>query len=97
MTNAPHTEKPEECSNCQWKTTDLTEVDAYARTRGHGPFTPDSEKQWGWLCRVCYETDAGAAYVYPDFHMEDAFTLRVMARGLNYLAAIIAKKIEEQR
>ena len=36
----------------------LVETDAYARTRGHGPFTPDNEKQWAWLCAICRGTPA---------------------------------------
>lgn len=60
-----HTEKPEECSCCGWATTELRECDAYARTPGHGPFTPDEEKVWAWLCEVCRSTFAGNTYLYP--------------------------------
>lgn len=57
--------KPEECDACGWETTDLTETDAYARTQGHGPFTPEEEKEWVWLCNVCRSTLAGNVYLYP--------------------------------
>ncbi len=60
-----YTEKSEACDACGFETEALTEVDAYARTQGHGPFTPEEEKARGWLCAVCMETHSGNAYCYP--------------------------------
>ena len=88
---APHTEKPEECDNCQWLTDDLKEYDAYARTQGHGPFTLDEDKDWGWLCIVCCSTWAGRAYQFPRQY-EDADVMAVIAWGINYLASILRER-----
>lgn len=57
--------QPEECECCMFATIELTKTDAYARTLGHGPFTPDEDKQWAWLCQVCRSTHAGNMYLYP--------------------------------
>lgn len=78
-----HTEKPEECESCMWSTDELEEVDAYARTPGHGPFTLENEKQWGWLCNVCRSTMAGNAYLYPNSEHYDTPTLQTVAWGIN--------------
>lgn len=53
------------CDCCQFQTTELTLVDAYARTFGHGPFTPEQDKEYAWMCDVCHSTLAGNAYLYP--------------------------------
>jgi len=81
----PHTPKSDECDSCGWETTELVETDAYARTRGHGPFTPDNEKSWAWLCVVCQNTFAGNAYCYPNQY-ENKEVLATIAWGINYLA-----------
>ena len=81
----PHTPKSEECDSCGWETDALTETDAYARTPGHGPFTPDEEKTWAWLCEVCRSTPAGTAYLYPR-NYENHEVLSTTAWGINYLA-----------
>lgn len=60
-----HTEQPEECDSCHWVTNTLKEYDAYGRVQGHGPFTPDDEKTWCWLCEICAGTYAGSAYQFP--------------------------------
>lgn len=78
-----HTEKPEECENCMFGTNELVECDAYARTIGHGPFTPDDQKQWAWLCEVCRSTYAGNAYLYPFSSGYDQPTLATIAWGIN--------------
>ena len=96
MTRIIHTPKPEDCNNCGWYTVDLRECDAYARTRGHGPCTQDDQKQWAWLCPVCYESPAGLAYTYPSQHEGDEFLARIIAWGINYLASKIASKAEDK-
>jgi hypothetical protein len=83
-----HTEKPEKCANCHWETGALKECDAYARVRGHGPFTPDDEKTWAWLCEVCRSTYAGSAYCYPD-NYESRDVLAMLAWGINRVLAEI--------
>ena len=85
-----HTEKSEECDSCGWETDALTECSAWARTRGHGPNTPDEQKQWGWMCEVCRHTMAGNAYCYPDQYSDSA-VLRTVAWGINYLADVTMK------
>lgn len=60
-----YTDKPEECDCCQFLTDALTEYDAYARTAGHGPCTPEHEKARAWLCNVCASSYAGTCYSYP--------------------------------
>ena len=84
----PHTSKSEECDSCGWETTALIETDAYARTPGHGPFTPNEEKTWAWLCEVCRSTNAGNAYRFPRQY-ENKEVLATIAWGINYLAAAI--------
>jgi len=86
-----HTIKSIECDSCGWETTELVETDAYARTPGHGPFTPDNEKTWGWLCIVCRSTFAGNAYCYPNQY-ENKELFVTIAWGINYLADQINKK-----
>ena len=73
-----------------WETPDLTKTDAYARTQGHGPFTPNEAKQWGWLCDVCRATWAGSAWLYPDQH-QNKEVLSMIAWQTNFLAEEIAK------
>ena len=80
--------QPEECESCNWTTTELTKTDAYARTRGHGPMTPNEDKIWGWLCHVCRSTYAGNAYCYPDQY-ENQTVLSMIAWQTNYLASLI--------
>jgi hypothetical protein len=77
-----HGFKPDECDACSWVTDNLTEMDAYARTLGHGPFTPDNEKEWAWLCSVCMSTASGTAHLYPR-HRDDAEVLSMLAWGIN--------------
>lgn len=67
--------QPEECECCQWKTTELVKCDAYARTHGHGPFTPAEDKQWAWLCLVCRSTFAGNTYLYPRNYSYDTHVI----------------------
>lgn len=86
-----HQGKPEECDNCSWETSALTECDAYARTRGHGPFTPDDEKEWAWLCEVCRSTLAGNAYLYPNQY-PNGDVMAVVAWGINRILAGLAEK-----
>jgi hypothetical protein len=81
--------QPEECESCGWATVQLTKTDAYARTHGHGPFTPNEDKVWGWLCDVCRSTFAGNAFQYPNQY-PDARVLQMIAWQTNYLAAKIA-------
>lgn len=77
-----------ECDSCNWKTDDLTKVDAYARLQGAGPFTPDDEKPWGWLCEVCQSTYAGNAWLYPrQYDNEPLFA--TVAWGINRILAEI--------
>jgi hypothetical protein len=69
-------------------TADLTEIDAYARTPGHGPLTPDDQKEWAWLCQVCRSTLAGNAYLYPgQYQNQPLFAL--VAWGINHIASLI--------
>lgn len=86
-----HTDKPDECESCLWETKDLTETDAYARTPGHGPFTPDDQKEWAWLCNVCRSTLAGNAHLYPRQY-EHADVMSVVAWGINRILAEIASR-----
>jgi hypothetical protein len=80
--------KPEECSCCGWKTRHLRQTDAYARTRGAGPFTPDEDKDWAWLCAVCRNTFAGNTYLYPDNYPAEArLIMPMIAWGINLLTA----------
>jgi len=88
--------QPSECESCMWKTTELTKTDAYARTWGHGPSTPDEAKQWGWLCEVCRSTWAGNAWLYPDQH-QNKEVLSMIAWQTNYLAAEIARVLRATR
>jgi hypothetical protein len=78
--------QPEECEACLWKTDQLTKTDAYARQRGHGPFTPDEEKTWAWLCDVCRSSFSGMAYCYPN-NYPDSTVLWMIAWQTNYLTA----------
>ncbi len=80
---------PEECEFCAWETTALTKTDAYARTPGQGPFTPDEEKEWAWLCDVCRSTPAGNAHLYPrQRQLADIEVLQTVAWGINYIASL---------
>ena len=87
---AGHQPKSEECDSCGWPTEELTEVDAYARTKGHGPFTPDDQKEWAWLCEVCRSSYAGNAYLYPR-NYDDDIVLRTIAWQTNAILDAIAK------
>lgn len=60
-----HRPKTEECECCGWETPDLEEVDCYARTPGAGPFSPDDQKEFAWMCKVCRSTMAGNSYQFP--------------------------------
>lgn len=77
--------QPPECESCNWETPDLTKTDAYARVRGHGPFTPNEDKTWGWLCNVCRATPAGNAWLYPG-NYENQPLFATVAWGINFLA-----------
>ena len=83
-----HEPKPDECDACGWETDALTEMDAYGRTAGHGPFTPDSEKQWAWLCSVCMRTASGTAHLYPRSH-DNAEVLSMLAWGINAILSAL--------
>jgi hypothetical protein len=80
-----HHEHWGECDSCGWKTEALTEVDCWARVRGAGPFTPDDEKVWAWMCEVCRTSPAGTAYVYNWGEDKNASVLRMLAWQTNYL------------
>lgn len=73
--------KPEECDSCGFGTAELHVVDAYARTPGHGPFTPAEQKQWTWQCTLCYSTMVGNAYRYPRQYEE---SVREIGAILNF-------------
>lgn len=88
----PDPDDGEGCDSCGWITDDLEEFDAYARTTGHGPFTPDDQKEWAWLCRVCRSTYAGNAHLYPR-NYPDQPTLKTIAWGINYVAEVVRKTL----
>lgn len=79
------TEKPDECDGCGYETADLTEHDAYACTPGHGPFTPEDQKERRWLCKVCEGTMSGNATLYPRNAIYDYATLRSIAYATNMI------------
>lgn len=88
----PHVENPGECDACGWKTDQLQECDAYARTRGHGPFTPEDQKEWSWLCNVCRSTLAGNVHLYPDqYSGETATIVTTLCWGINAVLDAIEK------
>lgn len=67
-----------------FKTDRLTKTDAYARTPGHGPFTPNEDKEWAWLCDVCRSTMAGNTYLYPrNYEHGTALVMQMLAWGIN--------------
>lgn len=89
---AGHAPKPEGCEACNFETEELEEVRAYARTPGHGPFTPDEEQEWAWLCLVCRSTLAGNVYLYPRQHDDSARVLAsTICWGINTILAEIKK------
>lgn len=76
--------QPDSCESCGWETEHLVKTDAFARIRGHGPFTPNEEKVWGWLCQVCRSTFAGNAWLFPrQYENQPLFAL--VAWGINFL------------
>lgn len=83
--------QPEECQCCLFPTAALTKCDAYARTSGHGPFTPEAEKQWAWLCEVCRSTYVGNMYLYPRNYDT---TLAYIGAAVNYGTNLILAAIE---
>jgi len=85
------TEKPEQCDACGWETKELTEYDAYARTPGHGPLTPEEEKQRSWQCIVCASTHCGTIACYPRNQHENVDMIRTLCWGINYLASLIKR------
>ena len=86
--------RPDECECCQFETEHLTKTDAYARTRGHGPFTNDEDKEWAWLCEVCRSTPTGNAYLYPTLYSLDLLeTLVTIAWGINEIKRTISLDI----
>ncbi len=87
-----HSEKPEECGNCGWATDQLSEVNAYARNPDHGPFTPDDQTTWAWLCDVCLSTPAGNAYLYPQQYSGD---VQVLGATLNWGINAVLAAIKE--
>lgn len=90
----PHTQKSEECDCCGFPTPELEEVDAYGRTPGHGPFTPDDEKQWAWLCHVCRNTHVGNIYRYPRNYQSGDF---IIGSAINYGTNLILDEIRKGR
>lgn len=86
-----HQPKGDECDCCHWETTDLEEVDCYARIRGLGPFSPDDQKCWAWMCKVCRSTLVGNSYQYPNQY-PDAVVMQLIAWQTNYLVDV-AKRI----
>jgi len=60
-----HHEKTDECESCLFPTTELVEVEALGRIPGIGVCSPDEDKVWAWVCKVCYGSYAGLAYCYP--------------------------------
>jgi hypothetical protein len=78
-------DQPEACEACLWETLDLTLTDCACRG-GRGPFTPDAEKTWAWLCLVCRSSYSGMAFQYP-MQYENATTLHMIAWGINRILA----------
>lgn len=89
---AGHQPQPKECEFCGFETDQLHEVEAYGRVPGQGPFTPDDEKEWGWLCGVCWASPAGNAFSYPRHHANDTVALRTIAICTNMVLAKIASR-----
>lgn len=89
-----HTEKTDYCESCLFETDDLKEVDCYARVPSAGPFTPDDQKVWGWLCEVCRDSYAGMAYQFPR-NYENQPVLAMIAWGVNHIASLIKNEAKE--
>lgn len=87
-----HQPKGDECDSCGWETDELEEVDCYARIRGLGPLSPDDQKCWAWMCKVCRSTLVGNAYQYPNQY-DDKDVLRTIAWGINYLSDQIKRSV----
>jgi hypothetical protein len=82
--------QPPECDCCGFPTAKLTKCDAYARTLGHGPFTPAEDKEWAWLCQVCRSTHVGNMYLYPrNYDHGTALIGRTINYGINAILAAI--------
>lgn len=84
----------EGCACCGYPTTDLEPCDGYATVLGLGPFSPDEDKPWLWLCNVCRSTQVGNTALYPRNYSHDVATL---GAAINYgtnavLAAIAAQR-----
>jgi len=91
---AGHEPMPEACDACGYETADLTEKDAYARVAGAGPFTPENEKMWGWLCDVCRNTMVGNAWLYPRNY--DPMLLN-LGSAINYGTNLILDEVRKGR
>lgn len=80
--NFEHSEKPEECHSCGFKTEDLTEYDpsAFAKAR-----------RSHWLCLLCASTCTGNAVSYPEQYPEKR-TLEVICFVGNTILAVIKAK-----
>ena len=89
-----HQEPWGECESCGWETDELVEVDCWGRVTGLGPFSPDDEKPWAWMCRVCRSTPAGTAYMYGWRDEQGAQVLRMIAWQTNYLASLMARETQ---
>lgn len=82
--------QPDECECCLFATTELVKCDAYARTLGHGPFTPNEQKEWAWLCLVCRSTHVGNMYLYPrNYDTTLAYVGSAVNFGVNTILAAI--------
>jgi hypothetical protein len=77
-----------ECESCGWETDDLIEVDCWARVKGVGPESPEEEKVFAWMCKVCYSSPAGTSYKYGWSDERGAQVLRMIAWQTNYLASL---------
>jgi hypothetical protein len=52
-----------------------------------GAASPSREVKW--LCKVCANSSAGNAFLYPDVHATDREVLQTLCWGINYLASLI--------
>lgn len=87
-----------ECECCLFKTDELELTDCYARTPGHGPFTPNHEKQWGWLCNVCRSTLAGNTFMFPrQYDRNTAVILQTIAWQTNFLADVTRQALQSNQ
>lgn len=92
--NSPNTIKPEECSFCDFETTELDEFDAYGRTPGLGPGSPAEEKEWAWFCYVCQGTPVSNSFLYPRQYSED---VKIIGAALNYNTNLILTELKKRQ